>query len=141
MRLSLAGAVLILLLIPASWVVTPLLFGTAYESGRGPLAILMVATAVITLAAPLHPFTLSSGKDRQYALILVGGATSNVVANLVVIPLFGMTGAALTTLGAQVVVSMMLWGLVRGQRRERAVSDRFGPTRSAASDQSPLHPD
>ncbi|MEY2448938.1 MAG: hypothetical protein QOH79_2414 [Acidimicrobiaceae bacterium] len=137
---SSAGALLIVLLIPVSWVLTPVLFGTAYESGRGPLAILMAATALITLAAPLHPFALSMGKDRPYALILVGGAITNIFANLVVIPWLGMAGAAWTTLGSQAVVSALLWSLVRAARRADPVSDHPHRARSAPSDRSPAHP-
>jgi O-antigen/teichoic acid export membrane protein len=140
LRVSLAGAVFILLLIPVSWLVTPALFGADYEPGRGPLAILMVATALITLAAPLHPFALSMGKDRPYALILVGGAVSNMLANLAVIPWLGMAGAAWTTLGAQAVVSVLLWNLVRSGRRTDSLSDRRDRTRSGPSARSRARP-
>lgn len=112
LRFSAMGAGLILLATPLTWFLVPVIFGTAYSSGQGPLAILMVATAVITFAAPLHPFALSSGRDRTYALVLVCGALGNIVANLLVIPLLGMNGAALTTLGAQILVAALLWRLV-----------------------------
>jgi O-antigen/teichoic acid export membrane protein len=117
LRVSAIGAGLVLLATPISWFLVPLLFGSAYLSGRGPLVILMIATAVITFAAPLHPFAISSGQDRSYALILVCGAVGNVAANLVLIPLLGMTGAALTTLCAQSIVAALLWRLAHDVSR------------------------
>src|SRR5207344_2874138 len=59
LRLSAIGAGLILLVTPISVAIFPILFGDDYASGRAPLAILMVATAVITLASPLLPFAMS----------------------------------------------------------------------------------
>ncbi len=111
LKVSAIGAGLVLLVTPISWFLVPVLFGPAFDSGRAPLVILMVATAVITLAAPLHPFALSSGHDRSYALILVLGATGNILANLLIIPVLGMVGAALTTLCAQIVIAALLWRL------------------------------
>jgi O-antigen/teichoic acid export membrane protein len=113
LRVSAIGAVGILVLAPVSYLLVPVLFGDAYRAGQWPLVVLMVATAVITFAAPLHPFALSSGRDRPYALVLVVGASANFLANLVVIPVMGMMGAACTTLAAQVIVSVALWRLVR----------------------------
>jgi O-antigen/teichoic acid export membrane protein len=117
MQVSGVGALVILALIPVSWFLTPLLFGPSYKPGQVPLAILMVATAVITFTAPLHPFAMSAGRDRAYALILVCGAAGNIAANLVIIPRFGMTGAACTTLGAQLIISALLWHLVHRENR------------------------
>lgn len=140
LRVSALGALLILALTPVSWVLSGFIFGPAYDSGRTALLILMMAAAVITLAAPLHPFAMSTGHDRRYALILVGGAVGNLVANLAVIPAFGMIGAASTTLGAQLVVSALLWRLVRQQARVNPVSDRPDEGRSEPSGRSPAHP-
>jgi O-antigen/teichoic acid export membrane protein len=139
LRVSAIGAGIVVLLTPVSWALAPVLFGQAYESGRGPLAILMLATAVITLAAPLHPFAISMGRDRAYALILVGGAAGNIAANLALIPWLGMIGAALTTLGAQVVVSGLLWWLVRRHGVD-AVTVLPDQAHSAPSDLAPERP-
>jgi len=113
LRVSAVGAALILFVTPFTWFLVPVLFGPAYRPGQVPLAILMVATAVITFTAPLHPFALATGRDRAYALVLVLGASGNIGANLLIIPWLGMTGAALTTLAAQSVISIQLWRLVR----------------------------
>ena len=61
LRLSAIGALLILAVTPLSVWLVPVLFGSSYASGRLPLAILMVATALITFVAPLHPFAMSHG--------------------------------------------------------------------------------
>jgi O-antigen/teichoic acid export membrane protein len=104
---AVAGAVL--LTIPGLWFAVPVLFGDAFRSGRGPLAILLVATAVSALGAPLHPLYLAIGRDRTQAAITAGVATLNLISNLIVIPWAGGTGAAATTLVAQTMLLVLFW--------------------------------
>ncbi len=121
LRVSMIGAGLILLITPLSWLLVPVIFGSAYTSGQAPLAILMVATSVITFSAPLHPFALATGRDRPYALVLVGAAAGNFLLNLVAIPTWGMSGAAMTTLVSQVAVAVFLGRLIRQADQRPAV--------------------
>ena len=95
--------------IPVAWVLVPALFGDAYRSGQVPLAILLAATAVNAAAAPLHPLYLALDRDRWLAVTSASAATLNLVGNFLVIPEFGMKGAATTTLAAQVFLLGALW--------------------------------
>jgi O-antigen/teichoic acid export membrane protein len=103
------GGTLVAITIPLSYYVVPVLFGDAYRSGQVPLVILLAATAVSAAAAPLHPLYLALARDRALALVSGGAAGLNLVANLLVIPPFGMTGAASTTLAAQVALLLFFW--------------------------------
>ncbi len=120
LRMSGAAALIVLVFAPVGAYLVPVAFGAAYETGRPAVVILLVATAVITLASPLHPLAVSGGSDRTYALILVAGAALNLVANVALIPAFGMTGAACATLAAQVSIGVALWILVDHQSATRA---------------------
>lgn len=95
--------------IPLAWVLVPVVFGDAYRPGQVPLAILLMATAVGAAAAPLHPLYLALGRDRWLAITSASAATLNLVGNVLVIPEFGMRGAATTTLAAQVLLLGALW--------------------------------
>ena len=92
--------------------VTPL-FGAEYADGRVPLALLLLATAVSTVSAPLGALYLGVGSDRTFALMLSAGAVVNVVANLIAIPTLGMVGAAATTVGSEALVLLFMWRSVR----------------------------
>jgi O-antigen/teichoic acid export membrane protein len=112
---TVAGAVVACSAPALVWVSMTLL-GPDYADGRLPAAILTLATAVITLAAPLHPLAMATGHDRRYATIVIAGSAGNVALNLAVIPHFGMAGAATATLLAQVLITIGLWRMVPGAR-------------------------
>jgi O-antigen/teichoic acid export membrane protein len=115
---AMAGAALAGLT-PITFVAVPFIFGAAYEDGRWPAVLLMLATAVATAAAPLHHLFLAIGEDRPYGCILLLAAMSNVGINLVLIPLAGMMGAAVATVIANVLLAAVLWRAVQ-QRLDRA---------------------
>jgi len=103
-RVGVRAGILVLVTIPVAVLLVPTIFGGAYRDGRAPLAILLAATAVTAMAAPLHPIYISMGRDRTQAGIHVGAALLNVGGNLLLIPRFGMTAAASTTVAAQVLL-------------------------------------
>lgn len=113
-RVGGAAAAVVLVSIPISWAIVPHLFGDAFRSGRTALVVLLLATAVNALAAPLHPVYLALGRDRTQAVVTLSAAGLNLVANLLVIPAAGMVGAASTTLAAQTLLLVLFWrGITR----------------------------
>jgi O-antigen/teichoic acid export membrane protein len=120
LRVSRAAAFVLLLLSVPAYFLVPVLFGSAYDDGQVPMLILMLSMVAVTLAAPLHAYVQAPGADRRYATILTTGAVVNVTANLILIPLTGLVGAAIATLITQSVVSLLLWETVR---RDPALSD------------------
>jgi O-antigen/teichoic acid export membrane protein len=107
-RVSISAALLLAALTPVITLAVPRLFGPAFEPGQGPVAVLLLATSVATAAAPLHQFFLAKGSDRRYAAILSASAATLVIAGLVLIPAFGMMGAASATLIAHVALACVL---------------------------------
>lgn len=108
-RVGAIGAAVVVATVPVAWILVPLLFGTAYESGRTALALLLLATGVSAMAAPLHPLYIALERDRALAAISLSAAGLNLVGNLLVIPQWGMEGAAATTLCAQTLLLFVLW--------------------------------
>lgn len=94
----------------AIWAV-PVIFGSEYDSGKLPLAILLVAAGFSTGAASLVPLILALGRERRLAWAACSIASVNVIANLLVIPWGGMVGAALVTLTTS-VLSRVVHGLI-----------------------------
>ncbi len=100
---GLAGALVVLAVTPLAVASVTPVFGVTFGSGRVPLAVLMVAAAVTTASAPLRLLYVVGGDDRVMALVTVGAAGVNLVANLALVGRWGMTAAALTTLGTQIL--------------------------------------
>lgn len=89
------------------WAVAPLLidlvFGDAYATSAGVLAIVIWSMPVVLVRSVLQAAVIAHG-SQQYALrATVAAALSNVVLNVVAVPLFGMHGAALATVAAETV--------------------------------------
>lgn len=103
-RTGFLAGLLVLASIPPSLLIVPSLFGSEYLPGRPALTILLMATAVNAVAAPLHPIYLALGNDRRQASASVVAAMTSFVCNLALVPLFGMVAAASTTLVAEVIL-------------------------------------
>jgi len=109
LRWSLPAGIGLLAVAPIAFVLVPRVFGAAYATGRMAVVLLIVATAVQTAAAPLHSLYLALGTDRGYAGFITTAAVLNIVANLMLIPRFGMNGAAVATILANTFLALILW--------------------------------
>ena len=85
-------------------VVTTTLFGPAFAPAATPLAILAWVCVTVSSNAPFGALMLARGRDRAYLKVTGTGSALNVLANLLVIPHFGMTGAAVVTVTQEVLV-------------------------------------
>lgn len=104
-RFSVWGSSLIAL--GLSVVATPicaLLFGEEYAAAGPPLAI-MIWSLPLTLASG-HPrwSLIAAGKQRYVLISQICGAVATAILGFALIPKFGALGAAMTNVGASVVV-------------------------------------
>lgn len=76
----------------ASWV-----FGAEFAGSHAPLAILAVGQLINASVGSVGMVLDMAGHERTVARTLLSAALANVVLNLVLIPPFGMVGAALAT--------------------------------------------
>jgi O-antigen/teichoic acid export membrane protein len=85
------------------------LFGPEFAAGALPLTILSVAMLMRALLGPTA--LVLSIHDRPYSTLpaIALGMATLVVANLLMVPPFGLMGAALAALLAQTVWSAALW--------------------------------
>lgn len=98
---SIGGSIAVIAFLPIGVLLVIPLFGSAYSEGKWAMALLLLAEAIKAFVAPLVAIFLGLKRDKQYALVFVGMAAFNVGANLVVIPNYGLTGAAAVTLVTQ----------------------------------------
>lgn len=117
LRVGLLAGGAVLATIPVSYFLVPMLFGPEFAAGQTPLVILLLATAVMAVAAPLHPVYLALGRDRALCAISMTAAAVNLIANILLIRSFGMSGAATATLLAQLVLLAGFWRATRRPNR------------------------
>lgn len=82
----------------------PGLFGDRYSPASTPFVVLMFAAALVPFSINWGTSAVALGDDRHQAYAVTLGAAVNLGVNLIVIPKYGMTGAAATTVAAEVVV-------------------------------------
>lgn len=110
----------------------PGLFGAAYAPAATPFVLLMGAAALVVFTINWGTTAVAIGDDRHLAIAVTCGAVANMGANLVVIPPFGMTGAACATVAAEAIV--FAYVLVRVNRMLGVVPlDRHRIGRAAAA--------
>jgi O-antigen/teichoic acid export membrane protein len=80
------------------------LFGPAYRPAGTPFAILMVASAITVVSVNYTSLAMAAGKERTFAMAVTVASIINVLLNLLLIPSYGMIGAAIATVAAQSVV-------------------------------------
>lgn len=103
---------------------SPLLVGLAYgEAFAGAAAVLAVLAWSVPIAAVSEPYRqtlIAGGRERLLMRNNVIGAVLNGVANLAVIPLFGIVGAAAVTLASEALIATLNARAVVTQRLERS---------------------
>ncbi len=92
-----------------------ILFGAGYSPEAGPLAILMGLLPFAYLATAYSTALVAAGQQKRMMVGSAGGAVVNVVANLVLIPLLGMYGAALAAVVSFAVMAGLQWWFVNSR--------------------------
>lgn len=80
-----------------------LLFGPDYAPAIGPLRIITWYTAFSYLGVAKNAWIVCNNKQKYLIYTYMAAALSNVILNLILIPLWGASGAAYASLIAQVV--------------------------------------
>ena len=80
------------------------LFGEGFQQGRSALAILSISQLVNAATGPVGWIMITAGYETRTAIAVTVGAVTNIALNLMLIPRYGILGAAVAT-----TTSMMLW--------------------------------
>jgi O-antigen/teichoic acid export membrane protein len=91
------------------------LFGPAFTAGHGLMAILFAGILAKALVGPGEVLLTMSGEQRLCAVVYAVALAANIGLNVTLIPLFGVTGAAIATASAMVLEAMLLHLAVRGK--------------------------
>lgn len=79
-----------------------LAFGDDYAPAAAPLRLLVWSVIPLLSTSVLEAWLIAHGRQHRVLAITAWAAALTVVANLLLIPRFGMAGAALTTVGCEV---------------------------------------
>lgn len=86
------------------------LFGSAYTVGAAALAILAIGYFADTVVGPAGMILLATGRTKRFMVALLVLVVGDVIGNLILIPPYGMTGAAVAmTAGFVAANALMLW--------------------------------
>ncbi len=89
------------------------IFGPEFEAGATALRVLMFSQLVNALAGPVGLLMTMTGNQKEAARVIGASALMNVVLNVVLIPLFGIVGAAIATTASMTAWNLTLVVLVR----------------------------
>jgi len=79
-------------------VAIPLLFGAAYAPAVTPFLVLLPGVTLVTVSRVLARYFAAIGNQRPLVILFTGVVLLNFALNLVLIPRFGILGAALASL-------------------------------------------
>lgn len=85
-----------------------LLFGQAYLPGTFAFQMLILSMSVSFIVSIYQEPIKASDRPKLYLIGVGGGAALNVVLDFVLIPSFGLSGAAIATLIAQILVLIFM---------------------------------
>ncbi len=96
----------------AAWAV-PLIFGSAFAPSATVLALLMPASCALVLFSALSPLVAAVGSTWALTGICLASGLTNVVADLALVPRYGIVGAALATIIAYATSAVLVLVFVR----------------------------
>lgn len=82
------------------------LYGNEFMKGALSLSILTIGQVINTTCGPVAQLLNATGFHKQFRNISFFGAAVNIMANLLLIPYYGITGAAIAN-----TLSMILWNI------------------------------
>ena len=87
--------------------VIPLLFGQAFTISVGLLAVLLPGLALNMFNTVNETYLLTTGREIRLTPLLLKTSAANVVMNLVLIPRLGALGAAIATVGSEIILCIL----------------------------------
>jgi O-antigen/teichoic acid export membrane protein len=98
--------------------IVTLLFGSRYVAAAPPLQILAIGALFVFATWILHAAAISTNLDRRLLVTTAIGLGANVALNIVLIPRYGISGAAWATVLAEgLTVALLLVQIERRLRR------------------------
>jgi O-antigen/teichoic acid export membrane protein len=89
------------------------LFGPEFALHQWVLIILVAGTSIYAAGGPAPAVLLISGHEGKYPFVLAGNIVLRLTGFAILIPLFGLTGAAIATTASLLVTAAVLNVLCR----------------------------
>jgi len=87
----------------------PALFGSAYQASVTSFLILLLTIPIVFPSTILGNALFAYNRQRQFIGYVALGAGSNFIANLILIPRYGIAGAAVATVLSNILSNALLW--------------------------------
>jgi len=72
------------------------IYGTAFQGAVMPLQILIIGTFLLMFGRTLSSILIGIAKPKLAGMLMAGAATQYIISLFVLVPLFGLTGAAIS---------------------------------------------
>jgi O-antigen/teichoic acid export membrane protein len=72
------------------------IYGTAFREAVMPLQILIIGTFLLMFGRTLSSILIGIGKAKLSGMLLAGAATQYIVSFFILVPIFGLNGAAIS---------------------------------------------
>ena len=89
------------------------LFGTGFASGYTVLVILILGQLASLISGPVGPLLMMTGHQDLAAKLVAISAVLNIGLNLILIPVVGMVGAAISTAVSLITLNLIMYISVR----------------------------
>jgi O-antigen/teichoic acid export membrane protein len=110
--LLLAAPVVIVIILFGEFIISHV-YGPKFEAAYVPLVILCVGQLVNASMGSVASLLNMTGHERDTTKSILVGAIVNVVLNLSLVPIWGMTGAAVATAVTLIVWNLIMWHKAR----------------------------
>ncbi|MBE5792268.1 MAG: flippase [Clostridiales bacterium] len=94
-------------------IIVKILYGSSYASSVEPLRWIVWYTTFSYLGATRNIWILAKKKQSQLWKINLIGALGNIILNLIFIPIWGITGAAIASLFTQIITNFVLCFIIK----------------------------
>jgi O-antigen/teichoic acid export membrane protein len=91
------------------------LYGRDFDRGIVPLMVLLIGQLINATTGPVGYLLAMTGYERRMVMVVVGAAIVDFLISLVLVPWFGMTGAALSSMLALAFWNLWLVQIARGE--------------------------
>lgn len=100
----------------------PIFLGSGYEKSIGLTCIMSLTIILIGMSNTMgKQFLLPTKRQKQYTLSIMGGAICNIIANTILIPKYQAFGAAIGTVIAEAMVTILQLYYIRKKIRIRDI--------------------
>jgi O-antigen/teichoic acid export membrane protein len=95
------------------------LYGTAFVAGYAPLLVLLAGQAINAACGSVGTIMVMTSHRAQLAMVLLASLAANAILNTLLIPRFGMLGAASATAASMAAWNLALLAIVHRRLRIR----------------------